>query len=89
MSCEFLSRNWQSYSNLSVLLPLFDFLPVNVFIGTDLSKCGKCPWVSSMKERLGNTGLDVHSSEYFTSSRIRCCVIWHLFEYKASHARKS
>jgi len=42
-----------------------------------------------MKERLGNTGLDVHSSEYFTSSRIRCCVIWYLFEYKGSRASNS
>jgi len=54
----FLSRNWQSCSNLSVLLRLFDFWPVNVFIGMDLSGCGKCSRVSSIKERLGNIGLD-------------------------------
>jgi len=72
-----------------VLLPLFDFWLVNVFIGRDLSGCGKFSRVSSMKERLGNTGLDVHNSEYFTSSRIRCCVIWYLFEYKGSRASNS
>jgi hypothetical protein len=71
ISCEILSRNWQSYSYPSVLLHLFDLWPINVFIGMDLSGCGKCSRVSTMKERSGNNGLDVHSSEYFTSSGIR------------------
>jgi hypothetical protein len=49
-----------------------------VFIRTDSLGCRKCFRVSSMKERSRNIGLYVHSSEYFTSSGIRCCVVWYL-----------